>query len=62
MSAKYPFKYSETLGTPALRRLPERLHIKGAGDPELLLIVRLLSGAARFEHIKSDKTIKQNEN
>ena len=62
MSAKYPFKYSEILGATALRRLPERLRIKGAGDSELLLIVRLLSGAARLEHVKSTKIIKQTDN
>lgn len=62
MSTKYPFKYSESLGSPALKRLPEGLRIKGSGDPELLLIVRLLSGSVKLEHIQTAKAIKQNEN
>ncbi|SFX51655.1 hypothetical protein [Marinospirillum alkaliphilum] len=61
MFHKTPFKYSECLTDKALSKLPERLKVSGS-DPEILLILRLLSGALKVEHIGSSKTFFQKEN
>lgn len=56
-----PFRYSECFPSKVLSRLPERLKVSGA-DPELLLIIRLLSGTLKVEHIDSSKSFYQKEN
>lgn len=62
MSSRNPFLYSECFADRTLARIPERLKIRGSGDPELLLIVRLLSGAIKVEHISTSKAFHQKEN
>lgn len=62
MSLTTPFLYSECFSTKTLARIPESLRVKGCGDPALLLIIRLLSGAIKVEHISSSKTFHQKEN
>ena len=62
MSAKFPFKYTECFPATTLARIPEKLKIKGVNDPEILLIVRLLSGSIKLEHTNSSKSIHQKNN
>lgn len=62
MSVPFPFEYSECFPQRTLDRMPEKLKIKGRNDPELLLIVRLLSGAIKLEHKSTSKKIFQKEN
>ncbi|HAV2137867.1 hypothetical protein I5L38_22745 [Serratia marcescens] len=61
MAQRNPFKYTECFVGRTIENLPGRLHISG-GDPEVLLIIRLLSGAIKVEHISSSKSFYQNEN
>lgn len=62
MPSRLPFVYSECLCQRTLNRIPERLKVSGQNDPELLLIVRLLSGEIKLEHIRSSKKVTQREN
>lgn len=62
MSSKFPFKYSECFTARTLERIPEKLKIKGTNDPEMLIIVRLLSGAIKLEHTSSSKLMHQKDN
>jgi hypothetical protein len=62
MSLASSFTYSECFSLAALSRTPERLKLRGVGDPELLLLVRLLSGAIKVEHVGSSKSFHQKEN
>lgn len=62
MTSSNPFSYSECFSDRVLNRVPETLQIKGRGDSEVLLIVRLLSGAINVGHISSAKNYKQREN
>lgn len=56
------FIFKESFSETTSNRLPERLKISGRNDPEILLIVRLLSGALDLEHKYSGDLIKQREN
>lgn len=62
MSRSLPFSFQEVLTTRELNRLPDSLKITGEGDPEVLLIVRLLSGALLIEHKMSSRKIDQKTN
>ena len=62
MATSNPFLYSECLPAKTLARTPEILKINGNNDPAILLIVRLLSGAIKVEHVSSSKSFLQKEN
>lgn len=62
MAANFPFEYSESFPDRTLSRIPDKLKISGRNDPELLLILRLLSGAIKLEHKSSSKKISQKDN
>ncbi|TVQ51080.1 MAG: hypothetical protein EA366_15990 [Spirulina sp. DLM2.Bin59] len=62
MVSEFPFSYSECFPNRTLLRIPEKLKISGNHDPEMLLIIRLLSGAITLEHKHSSKKISQKEN
>jgi hypothetical protein len=57
-----PFKYKDNFSESDLENLPEDLHIRGERDSELLLIIRLLSGAIDIEYSAREKTVKQRKN
>lgn len=56
------FYYSENLSQRVFSQLPERLKVGGDGDPEILLIIRLLSGNLKLEHNHTSKMIKNRIN
>ena len=56
------FTYKDNLGKRVFERLPEKLKILGNNDPEVLLILRLLSGNVSLTHKHSNKTIKSKVN
>lgn len=62
MSSQNPFLYSECFSDRTLERIPNSLKIRGSGDSELLVIIRLLSGAVKLEHVSSSKCFFQKEN
>ncbi|HTF96686.1 MAG TPA: hypothetical protein VL995_11180 [Cellvibrio sp.] len=62
MPVKTPFKYSECFTNKTLARIPEKLKIKGTNDPNVLLLIRLLSGSLKVEHVSTSKTFHQKEN
>lgn len=62
MHANFPFEYTEYLPDRTRSRMPNKLEISGRNDPELLLILRLLSGSIKLEHKSSSKKITQKEN
>lgn len=62
MVPEFPFSYSECLPATTLSRIPEKLKINGSHDPEILLIIRLLSGAIKLKHKYSSTKISQTEN
>lgn len=59
MTKAAPFEFHEVLPTETLNNLPESLHIKEKSNPEILLILRLLSGALMLEHCYSEQKIDQ---
>ena len=56
------FSYSENLPKRIQTQLPENLIISGNRDPEILLILRLLSGNIKLTHNYSNKSIKSKIN
>lgn len=62
MPAITPFTYYECLPEKTLNRVPQSLKIKGTGDSEVLLIMRLLSGSLKLEHANTSNLIIQKEN
>lgn len=62
MASCFPFEYFECLSDTVLSKLPERLLVKEKDNPELLLILRLLSGVLTLEHVSSTKRIYQKDN
>lgn len=62
MSSKNPFIYSECFSPKLLARIPEGLKVKDSSNSELLLIIRLLSGSLKVEHVKSSKSFYQKDN
>jgi hypothetical protein len=62
MTINSPFIFKESFSGIALSKLHEELKISGTNDPELLLIVRLLSGALDLEHKYSGDLLKHKEN
>lgn len=62
MSRYATFSYSENLSEIIHSQLPEDLKIKGSGDPELLLTLRLLSGNVKLTHNYSNKVVESRVN
>lgn len=62
MARYLTFSYSENLPQRILTQLPDKLKISGDRDPEILLILRLLSGNVELTHTYSDKHIKSRIN
>lgn len=62
MARYLTFSYSENLPQRILTQLPDKLKISGDRDPEILLILRLLSGNVELTHAYSDKQIKSRVN
>lgn len=62
MAINFPFDYIDSFSEPTQRSMPEILRISGENDPEILLILRLLSGAIKFKHKKYSSVITQKEN
>ena len=62
MVRTFPFEYSECFSTTALTKIPDELIIRGNKSPELLLIIRLLSGTIKLEHIRSSRKFHQKDN
>jgi len=61
--AKYlAFSYSDSLPLRIYDQLPSPLRISGENDPEILLILRLLSGNAKLTHNYSKTTVKSRTN
>lgn len=56
------FSYKDNLPARILARLPEKLKIFDDRDPEVLLILRLLSGNVELTHNYTNKTIKSRIN
>ncbi|HDZ09188.1 hypothetical protein [Pseudohongiella sp.] len=56
------FSYSDNLPSRIKERIPEFLKIKESRNPELLLILRLLSGNVILTHNYSDTIIKSRKN
>jgi hypothetical protein len=56
------FSYSDNLPQRTFAQLPDNLKISGSRDPEILLILRLLSGSAELTHNFSNKQIKSRTN
>ena len=56
------FSYSENLPKRILAQLPDNLKISGNKDPEILLILRLLSGNLELTHNYSNRRIKSRVN
>ncbi|MPS33141.1 MULTISPECIES: hypothetical protein [unclassified Salinivibrio] len=56
------FSYNDNLPLKIYRQLPEKLKIVGNRDPEILLILRLLSGNVELIHNYTDKKIKTRMN
>jgi hypothetical protein len=52
------FDVEETFQGAVLEKLPESLKISGPDDPELLLILRILSGTASLHYLKDDLSIE----
>ncbi|MCX5590897.1 hypothetical protein [Alcaligenes endophyticus] len=61
MSTRKAFSYQERLPQRTLDRLPEILKVNER-SPEILIIIRMLSGSIKIEHKKSSKKINQEEN
>lgn len=51
------FSYEEILSELTLEKMPDSLKVKGDKDPEILLIIRLLSGSLRLHHHYSEVNI-----
>lgn len=62
MVSKLRFEYSECFTNRTLSRIPDELRIKGNNDPNVLLIIRLLSGAIKVKHVSTSKSFSQKEN
>ena len=62
MTNNSSFSFTESFSDAQLSQLPEILKISGENDPEILLIVRLLSGSIHLEHNYSGKILKPKEN
>lgn len=60
MSRHEPFLFFDGLSDSAKGKLPEGLRVSGENDPELLLLIRLLSGNLGIK--LSDKKIPQRIN
>lgn len=58
MASYETFNYSESLPKRVLNQLPDKLKITGVRDPDILLILRLLSGNVELTHNYSNKRIK----
>ena len=56
------FSYNDNFPLRVSRQLPEKLKIVGDRDPEILLILRLLSGNVELTHNYTNKTIKSRVN
>lgn len=62
MASYLTFSYSDNLPKSIKRNMPEALKISGHSDPELLLILRILSGNVEITHNYSDNSIKNRKN
>lgn len=62
MARNFPFSYSEYLSTGTLQKLPDELNVSIGTAPEVLLILRLLSGSIKLNHIKSQCSFIQTDN
>ncbi|WP_159821749.1 hypothetical protein [Colwellia sp. 20A7] len=62
MAQYVTFSYSDNLPQRILSQVPERLKISGTRDPEILLILRLLSGNVELSHHYSSKQVKSRVN
>ncbi|MEI8625984.1 hypothetical protein P4S67_18785 [Pseudoalteromonas sp. B137] len=62
MAQYVTFSYSDSLPQRILRQVPERLKISGTRDPEVLLILRLLSGNVELTHNYSSEQVKSRVN
>lgn len=62
MASKLRFEYSECFTNRTLSRIPDELKIKGNNDANVLLIIRLLSGAIKVKHVSTSKSFSQKEN
>lgn len=56
------FSYKDNLPSHIFKQLPEKLKISGDKDPDILLIIRLLSGNVELTHNYTNKTIKSRVN
>ncbi|EOW9159330.1 hypothetical protein ACN1S4_003710, partial [Vibrio cholerae] len=56
------FSYNDNLPLRLSCQLPEKLKIVGDRDPEMLLILRLLSGNVKLTHNYTNKIIKSRVN
>ena len=62
MASYETFNYSENLPKRVLTQLPDKLKITGVRDPDILLILRLLSGNIELTHNYSNERIKSRTN
>ncbi|MBV7439591.1 hypothetical protein [Aeromonas sp. sif2416] len=62
MAREFPFSYSEYLSESTLQKLPEELKVSAGNASEALIILRLLSGSIKINHIKSQCNFIQNDN
>jgi hypothetical protein len=62
MSIYKAFEYSDNLTSRVHSSLPNNLKVTGENDPEILLIIRLLSGNLEMIHSYTSKSIKSRIN
>lgn len=62
MATYQTFSYFENLPIRTLSQLPNSLKIVGTSDPEILLIMRLLSGNVELTHNYSNNRVKSRTN
>ncbi|MGK0272646.1 MAG: hypothetical protein ACI88H_003319 [Cocleimonas sp.] len=62
MSSYKTFEYSDNLTSRVYSSLPNNLQVTGENDPEILLIIRLLSGNLELIHSYTSKSIKSRIN
>lgn len=56
------FTYEETFSKNSRKKVPASLLIKGQKDPEILIILRLLSGSLQLNHNYSGTSIVSRTN
>ena len=62
MASYLTFSYSDNLPKSIKKNLPQALTVSGENDPELLLIIRILSGNLELTHNYSNKSVKHRKN